>query len=78
MITKLKIKSVKDGTFKGEEGDPVEYYWVKGEKADGETIEFGTKIADYEIDTEREVDLDKISYVKKSGETAFRYREARS
>jgi len=44
MPTKLKIQRVRDGSFQGRDGEPVEYYWTKGIRlADGVTIEFGGK-----------------------------------
>jgi len=58
---KLKILKIKDGSFKGDTGEPIEYFWVKSETENGETIEFGTKSAEFEIGTTHELDIDKIA-----------------
>lgn len=71
---KLKIQKVRDGSFKGDEGEPVEWYWVKGETEDGVTIEFGTPNTIYEAGQTVTVDIEKT---EKPGGKGFKYREAR-
>jgi len=71
MQTKLKIIRVKDGSFTGDDGAKVEYYWVKGETEDGLTIEFGTKDSGHEEGVTKSVELEKTE--AKGGK--FRYKE---
>lgn len=72
MKANLKITRVKDGSFTGDDGDRITYFWVKGEDTEtGLTIEFGTKRPDYEVGDEVEVELEKTEKVG----GGFRYKE---
>jgi len=69
---KLKIKKIKIGDFEGDGGEPVEYRWIKAERADGVTIEFGTRRLDHSVsDTPVELNIEKTE--KPGG--GFKYRE---
>lgn len=70
MPTKLKITKVRDGSFQGRDGTPVEYYWTKGITNSGITIEFGGKEKHTE-GQEIEINLEKT---EGPGGT-FRYKQ---
>jgi len=58
---KIAIKKVEDGSFVGEEGTKVAYYWVKGTLPDGFTIRFGTRNK-YTEGKDAEVDLEQRQF----------------
>lgn len=59
----LTIKKVQDGSFTGDEGAKIEYYWTKAETTDGTNIRFGGKV-DYsnQIGDTIELNVEKIEY----------------
>lgn len=75
MKEKLKIVKVRDGSFDGEDGR-IEYWWIKALRlSDGITLEFGSKTGGFEVGEEVEVLLEKTEFLKKNGQTGFRYKE---
>jgi len=69
---KLKILSVKNKPFQGDDGSEIPYSWVKAEReSDGVTIEFGTKDDSHEVGETVELNIEKS---EKAG-GGFKYRE---
>jgi hypothetical protein len=61
MRANLKILKRKDGSFQGDSGEPVSYFWYKAERlSDGMTIEFGSREGGHEEGTEIETELEKF------------------
>jgi len=69
---KLKIVRVKNGDFEGDGGETIVYRWVKAERADGVTIEFGTRRTSHVAGAEVDVDIEKT---EKPGGKGFKYKE---
>lgn len=57
---KLTIKNIKDGSFTGNEGNTVNYYWYKATKEDGFVVRFGSK-NEYEKDESINIDLEEYT-----------------
>jgi len=71
MIVKGTVKRIKDGGFSGDDGNRVEYAWVKLETEDGLTVEFGTKDASmFEEGEDVEVEVEK--YERKGGKYGYK------
>jgi hypothetical protein len=65
MDIKLRITRKKDGTFKGDEGEPIKYFWYNAERlADNVAIQFGSKNSVYEKGDELTLDLVKTENSK--------------
>jgi len=76
---KIKLIVKKDSrlsTFKGRDGDPVDYFWTKGERTDGVNIEFGGKFP-YKLGEEIEPELEKNESMDRNGNIVFTYKEIR-
>jgi len=72
-MQKVKILKRKDGSFTGDNGEQVEYYWYKGIRlADEVTIEFGSRNGDHEEGSEVAIDLEK--YESNSGKIKYKER----
>jgi len=53
------LEKVKARPFKTEDGDTVEYFWYKGKREDGVTIEFGSKVGDLVLNEEHDLTIQK-------------------
>jgi len=64
----LKILASKNKPFKSEEGEQIDYYWVKGENPAGFVLTFGTT-KDYEdrIGDKCEVTLEEVQRANGKG-----------
>lgn len=68
----LILRDSKDGSFQGEEGEKVIYFWTKARRiSDAVTIEFGGKLP-HKKGEELELDLEKTERENGKG---FRYKE---
>jgi len=56
---KLTITRKRDGSFDGDGGERVEYYWYKALLATGVTIEFGSRVSTHEVGQELDLDIEK-------------------
>lgn len=70
--TKLTITRVKSGAFKNDEDETIQYWWYKGLRTDGITVEFGSP-NEYEKGQEVEILLEKSELPG----GRFRYKEVR-
>jgi hypothetical protein len=68
----LILRDSKDGSFQGEEGEKVPYFWTKAKRlSNGVSLEFGGKIS-HKKNEELELDLEKTERADGKG---FRYKE---
>jgi len=78
MQMQLKIKGVKDGSFKGDDGQDIAYTWVKAETEDGLTIEFGSKrsVSDFTVGETDNVEIEKTEKYNSEGKmVGYKYKE---
>lgn len=68
---KLKIVRIKNGDFVGDGGELVTYRWIKAVRADGVTIEFGTRRTNHVEGSDVDLNIEKT---EKAG-GGFKYRE---
>lgn len=55
----LIIRDSKDGSFQGDDGEKVTYFWTKAKRVlDGVTVEFGGKVS-HRKGEELDLDLEK-------------------
>jgi len=60
MLIKVIITRKKDGSFKGEEGSTIPYFWYNADRlSDGVSFQFGSKDGSYEKGDELELELTK-------------------
>lgn len=72
---KLLVQKVKNGNFKGDDGEQIEYYWVTAlREGDGVTIQFGTR-NEYEVNEKIDIDIQKSEYLDPKGRIQYRYKE---
>jgi len=56
----IKIIGKKDGSFQGDDGQKVEYYWYKAlRESDGVTIEFGSRDGNHRMNETKDLDIEK-------------------
>lgn len=67
----LKILKRKDGSFQGNDGEHVAYYWYKAVRTSDETlIEFGSREGEHEEGTTK--DLNVVRYERGDGKMAWK------
>lgn len=75
---KLTIKSVKVKPFTNDDGEQMNYYWYRAERAyDQVTFQFGSTYENHPIGEELDLDIEK--YEKSNGKIGYKeIREAKS
>lgn len=64
----LKILSCKNKPFKSDEGEDIDYFWVRAEKPDGFVLQFGTtKNYEDKIGEKLEIVLEEVARVNGKG-----------
>lgn len=59
-LTKLVIRKVTAKPFTGGDGEKVPYFWIKAQREDGVTIEFGTQQDHHTVGETETVNLERV------------------
>lgn len=66
----ITLKSVKEKAFTGDDGTSRPYFWYKGERHDGITIQLGSTQGDLPLNVKTDLPIEK--YEKRDGSFGYR------